>query len=227
MTENQSTNDVPARLHEKLVSEGAAALSDAELLAILLKTRTIEENTLRLAERVLTEFGGLHGLSQTPLETLSAVKGLGEAKSVRIAAGLEISKRLTKFNPQQRPIINRAQDAALLVSDMQDLQQEQVRIILLNSVRQVTGIHTVYVGTLNASVIRIAELFREAVINNCPALIIVHNHPSGTATPSPEDIELTHTVIAAGQLLDITVLDHIIISQGAYTSIKEMGLAFT
>ena len=228
MSENLPISKTPQsdRPRERLLNEGAGVLSNTELLAIILRSGTPQENAIQLAGRILAEHGGLHGLAQTPLSALIRFHGVGEAKTAQIAAALEIGKRLTTLDPNSRPIIQNATDAAALVADMRHLQQEQVRIILLDSTQHLITTQTVYVGTLNASVIRISELFREPIIRNSPAVILIHNHPSGDPSPSPEDIQLTRAIISAGKLLDIAVLDHIIIGHESWASLKELGLAF-
>lgn len=215
------------RPRERLLTQGSEALSNAELLAILLRTGTSEENVLHLAERLLAQFGGLQELAEAPRAQLLTIKGLGEAKVTQMAAAFELGKRLITYDPRQRPAIHKAADAAQLVADMRQLQQEHVRVILLDISQRVIAIPTVYIGTLNASVLRISEVFREAVIRNSPAVIIVHNHPSGDPKPSPEDVELTRTLIAAARLLDITLVDHLIIGRHDWTSMRDTGLAFT
>ena len=229
MPEQLSIHNMPEseRPRERLMAQGAAALSNAELLAIILRTGSTEENALHLAERILAQYDGLSGLAQAPLVELAALKGLGIAKTTQIAAALEIGRRLMTFNVNNRPTVTRAEDAALLVVDMCNLHQEQVRVILLDSSRQVTAIQTVYIGTLSASVVRVSEIFRDAVIRNSPALILVHNHPFGDPSPSPEDLELTRILVNAGELLDITLIDHIIIGKDSWASLKEMRLVFT
>lgn len=229
MPDNLSIHDMPdsERPRERLIARGAAALSNAELLAIILRTGTRQENALHLAERILAQYAGLRGLARVSLSELVQIRGLGTAKTAQIAAALELGKRVTAFNPENRPIVHRAEDAARLVTDMRDLQQEHVRVILLDSAQRMVTIQPVYIGTLNASVLRISEIFREAIIRNNPAMILVHNHPSGDSAPSPEDIDLTRTIIAAGNLLDITVVDHLIIGHDSWASLKEMGLAFS
>lgn len=228
MSDSISIHDMPGneRPRERLMQHGANALSNAELLAIILRTGTTQENVLHLAERILARYQGLQGLAQTSPEELQQVAGLGEAKATQILAALEIGKRAMAYNGNERPVVTAAVDAARLVMDMSALRQEQVRIILLDSGRRVIAIPTVYIGTLNTSVLRVSEIFREAITRNSPALILAHNHPSGDPAPSPEDIELTRTLVAAGNLLDIQVLDHLIIGQPRWTSLKEMGLGF-
>lgn len=215
------------RPRERLLAHGPKVLSNIELLAIILRTGTAGENVLRLAERVLAHFGGIHGLASASRGELEQFNGLGLAKITQIAAAFELGRRAATTVPEERPLVQNAADAAALVDDMRDLKQEHVRVILLDSQRRVVTISTVYIGTLNASVLRAAEIYREAVTRNCPALILAHNHPSGNPAPSPEDTQITQSLLAAGKLLDIQLLDHIIIGQHNWTSLKEMGLVFT
>jgi DNA repair protein RadC len=209
-----------------LWANGAESLSTAELLAIILRTGTVEENALHLAERILAAYKGLSGLSQVSPAELEQIKGLGRAKAAQITAALEIGRRLTRAQLEERPLVENAADAAQLMIDMGQLTQEHVRVILLDSSRRVTGITTVYIGTLNTSVLRVSEVFREAITRNSPAMILVHNHPSGDPSPSPEDIEITRVLNAAGNLLDIVLLDHLIIGGHSWVSLKELGLGF-
>jgi DNA repair protein RadC len=228
LNESISIHDMPdkERPRERLMQYGASALSNAELLAIILRTGTAQENVLHLAERILARYQGLQGLAQTSPDELQDVPGLGAAKATQILAALEIGKRSITHRGNERPIIQTAADAARLVMDMGTLRQEQVHVILLDSGQRVIAIPTVYTGTLNTSVLRVSEIFREAITRNSPAVILVHNHPSGDPSPSPEDIELTRTLIAAGNLLDIQVFDHLIIGQSRWVSLKEMRLGF-
>jgi DNA repair protein RadC len=234
MSANNTTPEHPAinrlpdseRPRERLLQHGPKVLSNVELLAIILRTGTASENVLRLSERILAHYGGVHGLASAALGELEQFNGLGTAKVAQIAAALELGRRAATSIPEDRPQIQKAADAAALVQDMRDLQQEHVRVILLDSQRRVVTISTVYIGTLYASVLRAAEIFREAVTRNCPALILVHNHPSGSPNPSPEDIQITQSLLAAGKLLDIQFLDHLIIGQQKWVSLKELGLAF-
>jgi len=228
MSESLSIHDMPEseRPRERLLQQGPGALSDSELLAIILRTGTARDNALRLAERILAHYGGLHGLATATTSELNQFSGLGSAKIAQIAAALELGKRVNGFSPQRRPQIERAEDAVPLVADMSTLQQEHVRTILLDNSRRVIAIPTVYIGTVNVSVLRVAEVLREAVIRNSPAVIIVHNHPSGDSAPSPEDIDLTRSLVAACRLLDITLVDHLIIARDSWSSLKELGLGF-
>ena len=225
---NLKIQDLPnqERPRERLLTHGVQALSNAELLAIILGTGTKQENALRLAERVLTHCGGLIGLMQSSQTTLAKISGLGNAKTAQIIASLEFGKRALVYKPEEKPLIKNASDAAQLVMDMTHLQQEQIRVMLLDSAQRVIAIPTIYIGTVNAAMLRVAELFKEAINRNAPAIIVVHNHPAGDPTPSPEDIRLTKRIIEAGKLLDIILLDHIIIGGSEWRSLKEMNLGF-
>ena len=223
-----SIHDLPHadRPRERLLQRGAATLSSTELLAIILRTGNADENALHLAERILAHYQDLQGLAQASIDELAQFKGLGEAKIAQIAAALELGKRAMSYSVLERPVISRAEDAAQLVADMRLLPQEHVRVILLDNARRVIAMPTVYIGTINASVLRVSEVLREAVIRNSPALIVVHNHPSGDSSPSPEDVELTRALIAASRLFDITLVDHLIIGRKSWSSLKTLGLAF-
>ena len=225
---NITIHDLPdaERPRERLLQYGEQALSDTELLAIILRTGTQEENVLHFAGRILSAFDGLRGLARTSADEMTDIKGLGTAKAAQILAALELGRRASRIRPDDRPFIENAADAAQLVSDMGHLAQEQVRVILLDTARRVIAIPTVYVGTVNTSVLRVSELYREAIVRNSPAIILAHNHPSGDPTPSPEDMQLTRAMVAAGELLDIQFIDHLIIGQNGWKSMRESGLGF-
>jgi len=216
----------PAYQHPggRLLAQGEAGLSNTELLAIILRTGTAHETALHLAERILAHFNGLYGLSQASAADLQTdYYDLGVTRIAEIVAVFELSKRLMRTPPNDRPIIGSAADAAQYVADMGYLTQENVRVILLDSSQRVIAAPTIYVGTINMSVLRIAEIYREAITRNSPSIIIAHNHPSGDPTPSPEDVELTRTLAAAGRLLDITLVDHLIIGQQQWVSLRDQG----
>jgi DNA repair protein RadC len=216
------------RPRERLAYAGAPALSTAELLAIILRTGGQGENVIRMAERLLTSFGGLAGLAQASYEELCQAHGLGPAKVTQIKAALELGRRLLLAAPQERAQIRSPADVAnLLMLEMGLLEQEHMRTVLLNTKNQVIRISTVYTGSLNTAVVRIGEVFREAIRANCAGIIAVHNHPSGDPTPSPEDVRVTKMLVDAGKLLDIDVLDHLIIGRNRYVSLKERGLGFS
>jgi len=215
------------RPRERLEHYGANALSSAELLAIILRVGTRDENVIRLAQRLLTTYGGLAGLAQAPFSELMEIKGLGEAKITQLKAAFELGRRLLVAAPHERPLVKSPADAAnLLMMEMAVLEQEHLRTVLLDSKNHVLKIHTVYIGSLNTAVVRVGELFREAIRLNCAAMIVAHNHPSGDPTPSAEDVYVTRQIVEAGKLLNVDVLDHLVICQARWVSLKERGLGF-
>jgi DNA repair protein RadC len=215
------------RPRERLVQVGAEALSTAELLAIILRTGARGESVLRLAERILVDFGSLPGLSRASVTELTTVHGMGTVKAIEIKAALEIGRRLITAAPEERPRVASPGDAAnLLRSEMMYLEQEHLRVILLDTRNRVLRTPTIYMGSLNSSMVRVGELFKAAIRENAAALIVAHNHPSGDPSPSPEDIVVTRQIVQAGQLLGIDVLDHIIIGRPQFVSLKERGLGF-
>lgn len=232
MTEYQPImiRDLPEgeRPRERLIAYGASALSNAELLAILLRVGGRGESVVRLGEKVLAHFNGLPGIGRATIQELTAVKGIGPAKAVEMKAALELGRRLLAAAPEERPQVKSPADAAnLLMSEMALLEQEHLRVILLDTRNRVLATPTVYVGSLNTSVVRVGELFKAAIRSNAAALIVVHNHPSGDPTPSPEDVRVTRELVAAGKLLSIDVLDHVIIGRNRYVSLKERDLGFS
>ncbi|HEX9118078.1 MAG TPA: DNA repair protein RadC [Anaerolineae bacterium] len=216
------------RPRERLANYGANALSTAELMAIILRTGTADENVLRLSQRLLHDYNGLAGLAQAPLGELTRCKGIGPAKAVELRAAFELGRRLLVSAPEARPQVKSPADAAnLLLGEMALLEQEHLRTILLDTKNHVLKIHTVYIGSLNSAQVRVGELFREAIRANSAALIVAHNHPSGDPSPSPEDVAVTRDIVAAGKLLSIDVLDHLVIGNGSrWLSMKERGLGF-
>jgi len=220
-------NELPAseRPRERLKQNGVASLSNSELLAIILRTGTRTENVLGLANRILIRFGDLRGIARASFNELCHEHGIGQAKAAQIKAAIELGRRATSAQPDEKTIIRSPQDAASLVmSDMGTLQQEHLRVISLNSKNHLVAIHEVYKGNVNASTIRISELFRSAVRENCPAVIVIHNHPSGDPEPSNDDVIATEHMVKGGKALDIEVLDHIIIGDHKFISLKERGI---
>lgn len=215
------------RPRERLMRVGETAVSSTELLAIIMRTGVGGENVLRLAERLLTHFQDLPGLARASISELTQVKGIGPAKAVEIKAALELGRRLMAAAPQERPTVTSPSDAAnLLMAEMMFLEKEHLRLITLDTRNRVISTPTIYVGSLNTSVIRISELFRAAIKDNAAAFIMAHNHPSGDPSPSPEDVNVTRQVVQAGKLMDIALLDHIIIGRQRFVSLKERGLGF-
>ncbi len=215
------------RPRERLEKHGPGNLSVAELLAILLRVGVEGENAVQMAHRLLNEFGGLTGLHRATFEEVVMQHGLGPAKAAQIKAALELGNRLRRESPDERPSINSPADAAELVQfDMSALEQEELRVILLDTRNRLLKIEAVYRGSVNTSQVRVGEIFKAAIRNNAPSLIVVHNHPSGDPTPSPDDVAITRAILSAGKLLDVDVLDHLVIGQGRYVSLKERGLGF-
>jgi len=215
------------RPRERLVEYGSKHLSNTELIAILLRTGSTGENVISLSSLLLTKFGGLAGLGKAAFAELCGERGLSEAKACQLLAALELGRRFISLAPEER-IVSTTQDAANLVTgEMGTLDQEHLRVILLNTRNEVLSTHEVYVGNVNSSVVRPAEVFRPAVRNNAPSLIVAHNHPSGNPAPSDDDIAITEDLVAAGKLLGIDVLDHLIVGSGQrYVSMNETGQGF-
>lgn len=215
------------RPRERLVSLGAPALTNAELIAILLRVGVPGENAVEVGQRLLNKFGGLSGLHRAPLNELTGQHGIGEAKAAQIKAAIELGRRLTLESPEERASINSPADAAALVQyEMSALEQEHLRVLLLDRRNRVLEIVEVYKGSVNSSQVRVGELFKDAVRANASAIIVVHNHPSGDPTPSPDDVAVTRAIVQAGKLLDVEILDHLVIGQGRWVSLKERGLGF-
>jgi DNA repair protein RadC len=189
------------RPRERLEYAGPAALSSAELVAILLRTGCRGENALQMATRLLAEFKGLSGLASASFAELAVKRGVGKVKAAQIKAGLEVGRRWRATAPEDdRPQINSPLDAAnLLMLEMCQLEQEQLRLVLLDTKNRVLSMPTLYQGNVNTTVVRVAELFREAIRCNATALIVVHNHPSGDPTPSQEDVRITRQIVEAGE----------------------------
>lgn len=222
--------ELPAdeRPRERLRAAGAEALATGELLAILLRTGSQRENVLQQAGRLLTTWGGLSGLARVSFTELCAQHGMGEAKACQVKAALELGRRLSvSVSAEERTQVSSPEQVAALVqTEMSLLPQESLRVVLLNTKNGVVGIREVYRGTVNSAQVRPAEVFREAVRETCLAIIVVHNHPSGDPTPSPDDIAVTRDLAAAGELLEIEVLDHLVIGGGRFVSMKAQRLGF-
>jgi len=176
---------------------------------------------------LLAKYDGLAGLARAPLCELAGLKGFGERKAAHLKAVFELGRRLLTAAPSDRPIVRSPADAAnLLMLDMGVLEQEHLVTVILDTKNRVVKVHTVYIGSLNSAAVRVGELFREAIRLNAAAVIVAHNHPSGDPTPSPEDVHVTRQIVEAGKLLNIDVLDHLVICQARWVSLKERGLGF-
>jgi DNA repair protein RadC len=217
-------HDMPTeeRPRERLKNYGPKALSTAELLAIILRTGTSRDNVIELAGKLLAKYKGLSGLMRVDFHELCSEHGLGEAKTSQLKAALEMGRRLgMQSNDEKYQIKSPADAANLVMPEMMYLDHEQMRILVLDTKNQVMENISRYQGTVNSSVLRASEVFRQAVIRNCPAVIICHNHPSGDPTPSPEDIAVTEQLVSAGKHLDIELVDHIVIGNNRFVSLKE------
>ena len=222
-------NDIPEgeRPRERFTQIGASGASARELLAILLRIGPPGIGVMSLADELLKRFGGLAGLARTNIKDLQLIHGIGPVKAVEIKAALELGKRLAYANAEQKMLIKTPAEAAqLLMLDMGVLEQEEVRAMLLDSRNRLLGTTMIYRGTLNAANMRVAEVFKEAIRQNAASVIVAHNHPSGDPTPSTDDIYVTKELTKAGKILDIEVLDHLVIAQNRYVSLKERGLGF-
>jgi DNA repair protein RadC len=215
------------RPRERLAKLGAQVLSNPELLAILLRVGKRGENAVQVGQRLLKEFNGLAGLRQATFDELCAQNGIGPAKAAQIKAAIELGLRLRDQEPEDRMAIHSPAEAAGLVKyEMSSLEQEELWVMLLDTRNKLLKIEKLYRGSLNSSMVRVGEVFKAAVRRNAACVLVMHNHPSGDPTPSPEDITLTRAIVSAGKLLDIEVLDHLVIAGGRHVSLKERGLGF-
>jgi len=215
--------DLPTSDHplHRLREGGASYLASAELLELVTGT------DIAIGRELLVRFNGLTGLARASLAELEAVPGLGPVRAARIKAAFELGQRLCTTTNDERPTVRSPADAAhLLMPEMSLLQQEHLRVILLDRKNHVLGTPTVYIGNVSMTMLRASEVFREAIRQNAPAIIVVHNHPSGDPSPSPDDVAVTKRIVNAGKGLDIEVLDHLVIGQQRYVSMKERGLGF-
>ena len=213
------------RPRERLAKRGPSALKTSELLAILFRTGTRSLNAVELAEKVLHKFGSLEAMSRASTKEFQAFDGIGFAKSVEIQAAFELGRRLATEASTERPVIRSAKDVAqLMIPEMQSLDREHFKILLLNTKNHVMQTYTVSVGSLNASVVHPRECFRAAITARAASIILVHNHPSGDLEPSNEDMNLTRRLIAAGDLVGIKVLDHVIIAGNKHLSHMDKGV---
>lgn len=213
------------RPRERLVKYGPEALSNAELLAIILRVGTAEYSAIGMAEHMLGRFKGLKGIATAGIDDLSRIKGLGTAKAAQIMAMVELGKRLAASVGESRLTIRSPQDAAdLLMPELRDEPQEHFKALYLNSKTEVMKSRTITIGCLDASLITPRELFREGISCNCASVIVAHNHPSGDPSPSKQDVDVTKRLVQAGKMIGIEVIDHIIIGDGRWVSMSERRL---
>ncbi|RBW71642.1 RadC family protein [Bacillus taeanensis] len=212
------------RPRERLLYEGVEALSNQELLAILLRTGTVNDSVIQLSQRLMQSFDGLRMLQHATVEELIAVKGIGLAKAVQILAAFELGRRIHRQHSGEKYTIRTPEDGAnYVMEELRFLTQEHFVCIYLNMKNQVIHRQTVFIGSLNASIVHPREVFKEGLKRSAASIICFHNHPSGDPAPSHEDIEVTKRLVECGQLLGMEVLDHIIIGDKRYISLKEKG----
>ncbi|SFF52347.1 DNA replication and repair protein RadC [Halobacillus alkaliphilus] len=218
--------DVPKedRPRERLLEIGASHLSNQELLAILLGSGTKRESVMDLAQRLLIHFEGILLLKDASLEELTAIRGIGVAKAVLIMSAIEIGKRMQQMKPVERYMIRSPEDGAdFVMEEMRDLKQEHFICLFLNTKNQVLHRQTIFIGSLNASIVHPREVFKEAVKRSAASIICAHNHPSGDPTPSQEDIQVTRRLQECGKMIGIELLDHLVIGDQKFISLKEKG----
>lgn len=221
--------ELPAdeRPRERLAGRGAAGLSNAELVALVWGSGAAGRSAVDLAADALATHGGLAGLAGASMVELEALPGIGTARASQLIAAFELGRRLLADWPSGRLTVRTPRDVAdRLVLQMGRLEREELRVVLLNTKNQVLSIQTVYQGNVSTALVRVGELFRDAVRQSAAGVILVHNHPSGDPTPSPDDLHLTAEAVAAGRILDVPVLDHLVIGHDAFVSLRDRGVAF-
>jgi DNA repair protein RadC len=226
---SRSVRDLPApeRPRERLAMRGPGGLSAAELIAVIWGTGSGRLSAIDLAEEALARHASVGALARATDVELATIPGIGLAKAARLAAAFELGRRSVADWPAGRWTIRSPRDVAdRLLVEMGCLEREELRVLSLNAKNVVQRVSTVYVGNVSASLVRVGELFRDAVRLDASAVVLAHNHPSGDATPSPDDLHLTAEAIAAGRLLDVDVLDHVVIGHDAWVSLRDRGVTF-
>jgi DNA repair protein RadC len=218
--------DVPSgeRPRERLLKEGAQVLSNQELIAIILGTGTRQESVLQLSHRILHHFHGLRLLKDSTVNELKHIKGIGDTKAVQLLAALELGSRVHKLQNEDRFIVRSPEDVSrFMMEEMRFLTQEHFVALYLNTKNHVIHKKTIFIGSLNASIVHPREIYKEAFRHSAASIICLHNHPSGDPAPSREDIEVTKRLVESGKVIGIELLDHIIIGDQKFTSLKEKG----
>ncbi|AOT73316.1 RadC family protein [Geosporobacter ferrireducens] len=214
------------RPREKLVKNGVSSLSNAELLAILIRTGTKDVSAIELAHRILAmDHEGVKYLADCTVQELSEIKGIGPSKACQIVSAIEIGRRIAKITPTQSNQITSPKDVAdMFMEEMRYHKKEYFKILLLNTKNSIIATEIISIGNLNASLVHPREVFVKAIKKSAASIILLHNHPSGNPQPSQEDISITKRLIEAGNIIGIDVLDHIIIGDGCYKSLKELSI---
>ncbi|NHM30473.1 RadC family protein [Neobacillus terrae] len=212
------------RPRERFIQHGPSSLSNNELIALLLRTGTKEESVLQLSNRLLTQFEGLRLLKSATLEEITEIKGIGMAKAIQLLAAVELGRRVANLSYNDRFVIRSPEDGAKYVmNDMRFLSQEHFVCLYLNTKNQVIHKQTIFIGSLNASIVHPREVYKEAIRRSAASIICIHNHPSGDPAPSREDIEVTKRLSESGKIIGIDLLDHLIIGENKFVSLKEKG----
>lgn len=214
---------MPERPRERMIKHGAEALSNAELLAILLRTGNHEESVIHLSQRVLIASEGLKRLKTMSYEELSAIKGIKQAKATVLLALIELAKRLSLPEERKEDVSNPRYVFHLLKEEMAAYEQEHFLALYVDTKCQLITKKTLFIGSLNKTIIHPREIFKHAVKSSAAGVIFVHNHPSGDPTPSPQDIMLTKQMMEVGKMMDIFVYDHIVLGKDRFCSMKERG----
>jgi DNA repair protein RadC len=214
-------NDRP---RERLVNDGPESLSTQELLAIILRTGTKNESVLQLSNQILKHFDGLRMLMNASIEEMISIKGIGVTKAIQLIASFELGKRINRLQFEDRYSVKSPDDCAkYMMDEMRFLQQEHFVCLYLNTKNQIIARETIFIGSLNASIVHPREVFKEAFRRSAASIICLHNHPSGDPAPSREDIDVTKRLVECGKIIGIELLDHIIIGEHKYVSLKEKG----
>lgn len=227
MSENVMMKDVPNedRPRERLIRDGADSLSNQELLAIILRSGTKNESVLQLSGRLISHFEGLDLLRDASVEELRKVRGIGTAKAVQLLASFEVGRRMARLRSDTHYTVRSPEDGAnFVMEEMRVLKQEHFIALFLNTKNQVLHKTTIFIGSLNASIVHPREVFKEAVRRSAAAIICFHNHPSGDPSPSREDIEVTKRLVSCGKILGVDMLDHIVIGDRKFVSLKQKGM---
>ena len=216
---------VSSRPRERLLQEGPEVLSEADLLAVILRTGSAESSASELATALINHFGGLKQIVNASINDLRVFKGIGPAKTAQIIAALELGKRVAMLSPYDKPSIKSPETAAALVmEEMRHYDKEHFIALLLNTKNQVLAKEIISIGTLNYSTVHPRELYKAAISRSAAGIIVLHNHPSGDPTPSSQDIEVTRRLLDAGKIIGIEVLDHLVIGDNRFISFKAEGL---
>ena len=209
------------RPREKMILNGAGSLTDAELLAILIRTGTKQFNAIQLGKAIIEKADNIRYLQNITIEELESINGIGKTKAVQIKAALELGNRIASYKPAKYKIKNPWDIYKYYMERLRYQYKEIFKVVLLNTKNEIITDVDISMGTLNSSLVHPREVFREAIIRSSNKIILIHNHPSGNAEPSKEDKSVTNRLKECGELIGIEVIDHIIIGDGIYFSFKE------